>query len=282
MIPAYLNELRYTYLVGSWRPLASGVYAAENPETAFEQDMHELFLTGQQQLHREEYTLALSAFQETRARILLTVHPSMPVDPAWFGAFKVPFDLTLVDTLITKTAGMLRATQPVRYQFPTTLVDEHSSLSTQAQEALKPFTDMGLKIASFHAAVSDTLTAGLDAAGRKDWRHASELYRQALDAAPPGELAVRGAILHDLAIIDEQAGDLADAQEHAMASVEQFTAAKQIDGQAQALAASVGIFARAGNQERAAELGKELDQVRQQHVLTGAVRISYARIIASP
>src|SRR5690349_14757832 len=112
MEPVYMNENRYTYLVGSWRPAANSAYVAEDPEGAFERHLQELFLEGQAHLQHEEYTLALAAFQEAMALILRTVAPTMPVDPNQLGWFQFPLDVKLLDPLIGKTAEILIKTPP--------------------------------------------------------------------------------------------------------------------------------------------------------------------------
>jgi hypothetical protein len=81
MEPQYMNENRYSYLIGSFARPASSIYVVEQPEGRFEQHLQDLFLTGQAYLQKEEYTLALSSFQEASATILRIVHPNLSVDP---------------------------------------------------------------------------------------------------------------------------------------------------------------------------------------------------------
>jgi tetratricopeptide (TPR) repeat protein len=251
MEPVYFKENRYTYLVGSWRRPASSSYVVADPEGAFEQKLQELFLEGQAHLHHEEYTLALQAFQEALALILRTVHPTMPVDPNQLGPFHFPVDVTFLDPLVLKTAEILSKTVPVKYGFPPSVLSDRSIIPSEAQRLLEPATGSGLLVKSFHGAVIDNVNAGLEAASLGDLPRAVKSYEAALELAPDDEATIRGGLLHDLAILNEKKGDREKAQELGQASVKAFSQVKILDAEAQALATTAGIFARAGDSRKA-------------------------------
>jgi hypothetical protein len=82
MEPTYISELRYTHLVGTYQQVKSmAVYQTDTSETVFEGTVSSLFLQGQEQLHRQEFALALRSFRELQALILNTVNPQLPIDP---------------------------------------------------------------------------------------------------------------------------------------------------------------------------------------------------------
>jgi len=110
-----MNENRYSYLVGFWKPSVNADYEAESPETEFEWRVQTLFMEGQTYLHREEYLLALQAFRELTALILRTANPQMPVDPNQIPWIAFPMDVTLVDTLTAKTAEILQKSFPENF-----------------------------------------------------------------------------------------------------------------------------------------------------------------------
>ncbi|MCA9285598.1 MAG: hypothetical protein KDA22_10300 [Phycisphaerales bacterium] len=261
MEPVYMNENRYSYLVGSWRKPATSAYVVETPESQFEQNMQSLFLEGQAHLHHEEYTLALNCFQEARALILHTVHPALPLDPSQLRIFEFPMDVTLVETLVGKTADILLKMTPVAYEMPASIVSDRSLLSTQTLAAIKPIADAGMKVTSFHATVQEKVAAALDATVRKDFKGAVALYQSALEATPAAEAGIRGGLLHDLAVLSEKADDRPKAQQFARQSIETFGRAGIPEAKAQALATASGIFARSGNTDQAGELGKELQKI---------------------
>jgi hypothetical protein len=268
MAPRYQIENRYSYHVGSWASGASGAWLTETPQGEFQQHMQDLYVKGQDHLRNEEYALALQAFEEASALILHTVHPSVPIGAGtWRSPF--PLDISLVDALIAKSAEILRTTDPVRYVLPG--VAASSTISGAAQQALRPFVETGLQITSFHAAVSDRVSEALDHAAREDWPAAIKSYQQALEQTPAAEAAIRAGLAHDLAVLSDKAGDHAGAQTFGQQSIDGFAAARNVAGQAQALAATAGILVRAGNAQKAAELGRTLDALRTTNNLNPVV-----------
>jgi hypothetical protein len=264
-------ETRYSYLTGVWRRPASDVYVAESPESAFERHLQELFLEGQKRLHQEEYVLALQAFQEAMALILHTAHPTMPIDPNQIGWFEFPFTPALITAITEKAGKMLVKSDPRVYQFPQSIVPARSELAPEIQKALAPAADTGLQIASFHSAVNGFVQGALEAAASRDWRTAARLYQAAVENTPGTEEAIRGGLLHDLAIVSEMSGDAAQAQESARASIDSFARSGIADARAQALATSQGIFSRVGDAAKAVELGKELANLKSKFVLGDVV-----------
>jgi hypothetical protein len=271
-----MDENRYSHLVGIYRPPASVVYVPETPEGAFQQHMQQQFLEGQANLQREEYALALQAFQEAMALILRTVHPAMPVDPNQIGRIRFPAELSLLDALTAKSADMLRKTPDVRMTFPTTMVSTQPAVSAQAVAALKSLTDTGLHVTSFQAVASDSVAAALDSASRQDWVGALQFYDAALKAVPANEAAIRGGLLHDQAVLQDKAQNRVKATELGQASIKAFVDAKDIEAQAQALATTAGIFARSGNAQQATDLSKNLDKIRTTTNLNNVFRLPEA------
>ena len=271
MEPHYMAENRYSWHIGSWRRPASNNYVAKTPEGEFEAHLQDLFLEGQAHLQHEEYTLGLQAFQEAMSLILHTVHPTMPVDPNLLGSHYFPLDSGMVTAVVAKTADILRLSTPVKYTFPPALISRQSQLPATVQEALKSVAASGIQVSSFQGAVQGSIAAGVEAAGQRDWELAAKYYQQALEQTPENEAAVRGGLQHDLALLNEKANHRDQAQQFAEASVVTFSQANISDGQAQALAMSSGMFARAGNTQRAAELDKQLGQLKGSVLLNDVV-----------
>ena len=268
MAPRYQIENRYSHHLGSWASGTSDAFVTKTPQGEFEQHLQDLYVEGHDRLRNEEYALALQAFEEASALILHTVHPSVPIGA---GTWRPPFPLepSLVDTLIAKSAEILRAGDPIRYVLPGVAMS--SVISEPARQALRPFVETGLQITSFHAAVTDRVTEALDHAAREDWPAAIKSYQQALEQTPATEAAIRAGLAHDLAVLSDKAGDHAGAQNFGQQSIDGFAAAHNAAGQAQALAATAGILVRAGNAQKAAELGRTLDALRATNNLNPVV-----------
>ncbi len=262
MEPVYMNENRYAYMVGSWRPAANTLYVAEDPAGEFEQHLQELFLEGQAHLHHEEYTLALSAFEEAMALILHTVAPTMPVDPNQTPGFKFPTNPELLDLLIAKSVEILGRTPLPVITFPKPLLGDPPSLPAAVIGAIKQVAGTGLIAKSFHGAVLDDVTRGVAAADAGAWARAIDLYQSALDQTPAREFAIRGSLQHDLAILNEKADHGAKAQTLGEAAVVAFGRAKLPNAQAQALATAEGIYRRGGNAAKAKRFATQLDKLK--------------------
>jgi hypothetical protein len=104
--------------------------------------------------------------------------------------------------------------------------------------------------------------AALDAAADKEWEVAIKHYTTALQLAPNTDLATRASLTHDLAILNEKAGNKAQAIEQSQLSAKLFAEAKIMDAQVHALDTTSGIFARAGNKPQADEFAKQAGVLR--------------------
>ena len=260
--PIYMLENRYSY-VGRWRPPVSTEYEADSPETQFELRIQSLFGEGQTYLQREEYNLALDKFRDLMGLILRTTHPKMPVDPNSIPNFVFPKHAGLIDTFASKAADVLKKSPLVKYEFPSTLFSASPTVPTETATQLKPLLDMGLQVRSFQGGFKDSVNAAADLAEDEDWKGAIVQYNKALEQVPATEVIARASILHDLAILNEKAGNKPQALELSQQSVKLFTDAKTTpEATVQALDTATGIFARAGNQAKADEFAKSAGGIR--------------------
>jgi hypothetical protein len=263
MEPVYMNENRYTYLVGSYRASSTGNYQAESPETQFEKEVQALYLDGQEYLHREEYYLALQSFQELMALILHIADPEMPIDPNVFPVFAAPLHLELLDVLANTAATILEETPVIRYEFPPALVSERSILPGPVLEELKPALQSGLHITSHHAHVGEHLQAALSAVEKEQWRLANRHYALALEKTPDSDILLRASLFHDVAVLQEKAGNQEKALEAGKRSLQLFAGTKVPEAQVHALDTASGILRRAGKIDEAETVAKRATEIRR-------------------
>lgn len=260
--PIYMAENRYSF-VGRWRPPVSTEYETETPETQFERRVQSLFSEGQSYLQREEYNLALDKFRDLMGLILRTVHPKMPVDPSSLPLFTFPKQAALIDTFASKAADILKKNPVVEYDFPSGIFSSVATLPADATGQLKPLLDTGLQVRSFQSGVKDSINAALEAVDAKDWQGAIAQYNKALDQVPANEVQTRASLLHDLAILNEKAGVKDKALDLSQQSANLFAGLKTApEATVQALDTANGIFARAGNQQKADEFAKTASTIR--------------------
>ncbi|MBC7870112.1 MAG: hypothetical protein H7Y09_04685 [Chitinophagaceae bacterium] len=266
MQPTYMVENRYSYLVYRWRPSSNVNYEVETPETTFEWYAHSLLTQGQTYLHREEYMLAYKTFRDLQSLILKTVHPKMPVDSNQIPDFVFPKDLSIVDALVGKAADILKQTKVPDYKFPPRLFNKDSTLSAQVQKNLNTITDNGLQVTSHHGFVLEQIGPAITEAGNGNWAAALKRYTTALEKVPETDKLLRGALTHDIAVLNEQIGNRNAALELGQSSIKLLAEAKQPDAQLHALSTIVGISNRAGKPDLAVVLTKQADSLRKSTV----------------
>jgi hypothetical protein len=261
--PVYLLENRYSYLTYNWQASQNVDYEAETPETTFEWHAHNLLMQGQTYLHREEYQLAYNTFKDLQALILKTVHPQMPVDPNQVPGFTFPKDLTMIEPLTIKAVEILKKTKVPDYTFPKELMDKDSTLPAGVQNVINPVMDVGLQFTSHHGFVLDQIGSAVTEAGNGNWGAAIKRYQTALEKVPANDPLLRGSLTHDLAVLNEQAGNKSVAVELSQSSIKLLAEAKQPDAQLHALTSAVGISTRAGKADVAADFSRQADALRK-------------------
>jgi hypothetical protein len=257
-----MNENRYSYLVGSYRPPQSRDYEVESPEGSFELTVQSLYIAGQGQLHHGEYNLALHAFQELQALILRTVHPQMPVDPNWLRYFNFPFDAPVLDALSNRAVETLKSCPVVKYTFPNDMVSGQTMLPALVAAKLANIGNAGVQVTSFHAVAGQQIDAALAEAEKENWNGALKLYTGALAAVPANDALVKGSLLHDMALLAEKAGDKASAEQFATKSVAAINAAGRPEAQVRILDAATGVLQRIGKPDIAAKFSDQAGQIR--------------------
>lgn len=222
MEPTYMNENRYSYLVGSWNPPSNIDYQVENPENEFERRVQYLFLEGQAHLRHEEFGLALQTFRELMNLILYTVDPKMPIDPNIMPWIVFPLDVSLVDTLAAKSVEILKNTPETTYNFPASIISQQSILPQSVHNQLKPALEVGLERISYSNEVNKRVEAASTAMKEAKPSVALNHYAAALASTPVADTVLRASILHDMAILAEKTNDQTRAAELAKQGTELF------------------------------------------------------------
>jgi hypothetical protein len=258
MEPTYISELRYTHLVGTYQQVKSmAVYQTDTAETVFEGTVSSLFLQGQEQLHREEYALALRSFSELQALILHTVNPQLPIDPntLWW---KFPFETSLIDLIGAQAVKVLNAAPEKKFSLPPEIA---SQVNVLPDAITKDLIASPIRVTSFQSTVGPVVAAGVALAAASDWEGALAQYTAALDEVPAGEKVVRAAMLQDMALLNEKAGKADVALQFAQDSLKAAKDAEP-DARVMALDVATGIAQRAGNADLTTKFSTEAGELR--------------------
>lgn len=245
--PRYFLENRYSF-VADLRPARKvlAAYEVRSPENEFELSVLTKLAEANEYLHREEYTLALRAYQQIQWGILQAVHPQLPPDPG-----SIPFLWSnavigeLIHPMVDYAAGLLKKSRAPRPGLPEEVISKRS-LPPVVLEALRPFVDAGLttswkaKVEVAIGRAENELAAGRVAAAQKE-------LTDAVAVTPRSESALLGALQHDLSIVHQRAGDAAAALAAAMGAVKLFTGTRQVDQQVASMKLVADVQRRSGD-----------------------------------
>lgn len=248
MAPPYFDEKRYSYHV-----LASHVswvadYQQADPTTAFEIQVQQQYASAYNSLKQRQYANALDAFQQLENLILTSVHPSLPATSYWYGQFRAPLDVSLIDVFVEKAGAVLQAQPIAAYTFPSTIVSDVAAFPAAVATELTPFQNTGLAISASQVQLKTAINQAYDAAQAKDWKAVTTSFTAALNMVPATQPAMRAAVMQDLALATEKSGgDVKSAMAMAQSSAELFASAKVYDAQVETLTTLAGMQSRSGD-----------------------------------
>ncbi len=277
--PSYFVEKRYSF-VSDLRPSRRIPVEQEirTPENEFEASVRTRLAEANEYLHREEYTLALRAYQRLHWDILQALHPQLPNDP---GAAVIRWPnaviAALVDPMVDYAAGLLKKTRAPRPALPEP-VRSTSPLPARVAEALRPFVDAGLNTGwRGEVEVAIARAEAELAAGRVEG--AQQALAGAVKNTPRSGPALLGALEHDLAIMLQRGANSSAALEAAQRSVRRFTSTGQVDRQVASMELVADVQRRAGDAEAASRTLAEAAKVADAH---GLAPVSNVRAAAVP
>ena len=263
MARSYLPELRYSHLE-DLRRVFSRTYEVDSATSAFERQVQtELADARTAHLH-DELGRALTGYQRLQALILKTVNPSLPTAPSRDPGFRAPYGAGILDTIVTRSAAILKRTPTPIPALPPEIVDP-VTLEAGVRKELDTALSGGLRRASEADQVALHMEYAAAAVERRDWTGAQAGYRAALEVAPRTDHVMQGYLLRDLAILEERTGDSATATELMERATSTFKQTDDTEGQVLSLTAFAGLLTRTGQQERAAKISAEADRLASKH-----------------
>ena len=181
----------------------------------------------------------------------------------------------------------MQVTPPVKHAFPTELIADASLLPITMQRRLESVTDRGLVVTSYHKDVLRTLDLASNKVIARRWSDALKLYENALEAVPQTDLRVRGALLHDMAVLADKADDHDRAAQLGTQSLELMASSGDIEAEVTALQTMVGVYRRAGKSELATQTDAKADQLLAKHnigpvVVVGSAAFAVGTLTGTP
>jgi hypothetical protein len=261
--PKYFIENRYSFVVDALPRLRNAEYEVDTPETAFERDVQLQLATANRLLMAGKYSAALDKYRHLRGLIAAVIHPHLSVLNASKIDWTTISKAEITDTVVAKSAQLLKNTPVLNSTFPQTFRGSEVTLPDPVAKQFAAFAEAGVKDRNVRiGALLDEAGALIDA---KDFAKAADVFQSAFNATEDRNL--QGALLHDMGVMQERSG----SRDKAIATLKRgaglFEQQNNRESQAQVLTALAATQARGGSTADANATLKQANDLRQSHNL---------------
>lgn len=277
MVPKYFFENRYSFVVDALPKLRNVDYEVDTPETAFERDVQLQLATANRLLMTGKYSAALEKYRHLRAVIAAIIHPTLSVVNAGLIDWTIISKAELADTVVAKSAQLLKNTPVVNSTFPQTFRSSEVTLPDAAARQFAVFAEAGVKDRNVRVgALLDEADALIEA---KDFAKAADVFQLAVNATEDRNL--QGALLHDMGVMQERSGSRDKALTTLKRGAGLFEQQNNRESQTKVLTALAATQARGGATADANATLKQVDELRQKHNLFPIISERASRLIAN-
>jgi hypothetical protein len=261
--PKYFVENRYSFVIDAVASLANPAYEVASPESAFERSVQIELAIAHRLLMDRKHGAALAKYQHVRGLIAAMVIPKLP---PWIGTTLEWTKLNRVEMLspvLARSTEMLAKTPVAESAIPSKLLGGDVKVSNAAAKPFAAVAQMGLSDKDLM--IGSLLEQAEVAIAARDFAAALAILQQAARAT--SDQALKGAILHDVGVIQERTGDRPKAIATLNQSARIFSQLNQPDTQVAVLTTLMGTQKRGGAADAAAEVLKQVDTLRTKHNL---------------
>ena len=261
MEPKYFVENRYSFVVDALPVINNTDYEVDTPETAFERSIQFQLAHANRLLMVGKYGVALAKYRHLRGLISATINPRISVPNGTLIEWATVNRTAMVDTVVARSADILKKAPLRESAVPAKFRGGDIALPETVAKQLAALEEAGVndRLVRGSALVDDaeTLTRA------NNFRSALEVFQAAFRATDLPEL--QGAILHDVAILQERTGNRDEALRTIALARRSFEAAGDPELQVAALSSQAGIQARGGAADAANATLKQADELRRKH-----------------
>lgn len=277
MVPKYFIENRYSFVVDALPTLRNVDYEIDTPETAFERDVQLQLATANRLLMAGKYSAALDKYRHLRGVIAAVIHPTLSVLNASRIDWTTISKAEIIDTVVAKSAQLLKNTPVVHSTFPQTFRSSEVTLPDAVATQFAVFAEAGVKDRNLRiGGLLDEADALVEA---KDFAKAADVFQLAFNATEDRNL--QGALLHDMGIIQERSGN----RDKALATLKRgaglFEQQNNRESQTKVLIALAATQARGGATADANATLKQVNELNQKHNLFAIITEKASRITLS-
>ncbi|MGP1373758.1 MAG: hypothetical protein ACTS3T_13090 [Almyronema sp.] len=280
MEPKYFIENRYSFVVDALSKIDQVDYEVDTPETSFERNVQRQLAIANRLLMARKYSSALAKYRHIRGLIAATLRPQISVLNGTLVNHS-QFDLAqIADPLVAVSANLLSQTPVTASTLPEKFRSSKVNLPTEVVKQFTTFEQVGLK--DREAAIGTLLDEASVLIKNRQFKPATRLFEQALEQTEASEL--RGALLHDLAILQERSGDRPTALQTMQRSVKTYSQIDQPEAQITALTTLAGIQARGKDEAAANQTLKTISNLQQERnvfpiVVTANTRVAETELL---
>lgn len=259
MTPVYLNENRYSFVVDAMQVIGNVDYEVDTPETSFERNVQRQLAIANSLLMKGKYGAALVKYRHLRGVIAAVIYPKISV----INAAKIDWSkiskATMLNTLITKSADMLKKTPVSKSSVPAKFRSGGGVLPPSVARQFAVFENIGVKDQEMGIRVLlDQAQAHIQ---KKEFANAEKVLTTALRGTKDRKL--QGAIMHDIGIMQERAGNRTKALASLKKSADTFARSKNHESRLAAMTTLAGIQLRGGDTNGANATLKSADTLRK-------------------
>ena len=263
MEPRYFIENRYSFVVDELPRTDIAEFEVDTPETSLERYLRRQLATANRLLMTGRYSAALADYRHIRGLIAATMRPQISViNGTLVDHSRVDLG-RLANPLVAVSAELLSKTPVTGSTIAEKFRSSKVSLPDQVVKGFAPFEEVGIK--DQEAKISGLLDQATVLVRDRGFAQAAELFEAALGQTEDVEL--RGALFHDLAIMQERRGDRNQALQTMQRSVRTFEQGDRPEMQVAALTALTGIQLRGDNKNGAAQTLKNIKDLRRRRNL---------------
>lgn len=259
MEPQYFVENRYSFVMDIQARGSDDDYVVDTPETRFERQVHAKLAAANRLLSAGKFSSAIKKYEDLRGLIVSTLKPTVPPSMGvlldWA---KVPAK-QLAESLIQKSAAMLKATPYYETALPDYVRAPGSTLPREVQKVFEPLEHAGIRDGQGQVGLHLSEGGKLVDAGK--FKDALGQFELALELVDDAELNL--AIRHDIAVIHERMGARDKAIDGLKGVVKDAARRKDFEAQAMAASTLIGTLARGGETDQATKTLGELGKIRE-------------------
>lgn len=269
MEPKYYVENRYSFVIDALQFITNPHYEVDTPETHFERSIQRQLAIANWLVMRGNYSNALATFRHLRGLISKVIRPNLTAEIAGMLTWATLDHAGMVDGLVAKSAEMLQKTPITATTIPAEFRGGEVKLPDQVERQFSQLEAVGIRDQVGEASLTlDKIGTLID---EKEFVMAGKLFQQTIEKTEDRQL--QAALFHDLAIVQERAGQRDAAFDAIRQSQQLFARAEDHEREIKVLNSLAGMQLRADDRDAADTTLKRITALEKEHNIFPIINI---------